>query len=189
MQLIEQLPTHLMWHVAPPEQSILPLLPTVIAQVDMPVHLRLHDEPHCPVQALVFAQSSEQLLSQVPAAMSQDCPAGQLHEEPLHVGGVPLSLLQAANMPSPIVKATKMIRIGPMYIVASPCGRSDDHTKIPIDHAGSRPCSCIDRATQVRRETASLADEHSDRATRAHTKTPTEPTRANRTVLPGTLLA
>jgi len=113
LQLIEQLPMHLMWHVAPPEQSMLPLLPTVIAQVDMPVHLRLHDDPHWPVQSLVFAQSSEQLLSQVPAAISQDCPAGQLQEEPLHVGGVPLSLLQAADMLSPIVKATKMSLICP----------------------------------------------------------------------------
>ena len=71
-QLSEQLPTHLMWQVAPPEQSTLALLPTVIAQVDDPVHLRLHDSPHWPVQSFVFAQSSEQLLSHVPAAMSHD---------------------------------------------------------------------------------------------------------------------
>jgi len=35
-----------MWQVAPPEQSTLALAPTVIAQVDEPVHLRLHEAPH-----------------------------------------------------------------------------------------------------------------------------------------------
>ena len=60
-----------MWHVAPPEQSTLALLPTVMSHVDVPVHLRLHDSPHSPVQSFMFAQSSEQLLEHVPAAISQ----------------------------------------------------------------------------------------------------------------------
>jgi hypothetical protein len=72
LQLSEQLPTHVMWQVAPPEQSTLALVPTVMSQVDVPVHLRLHEAPHSPVQAFMFAQSSEQLESHVPAAMSHD---------------------------------------------------------------------------------------------------------------------
>lgn len=60
-QLSEQLPSHVMWHVAPPEQSTLALGPTVIAHIDDPVHLRLHDEPHAPLQSFMFEQSSEQL--------------------------------------------------------------------------------------------------------------------------------
>jgi len=57
---------------------------------DVPVHLRLHDEPHSPEHSFMFAQSSEQLFSQVPAAMSHDWPDGQLHVEPEHFGGEPL---------------------------------------------------------------------------------------------------
>lgn len=109
-QSIEQLPVHLIWHVAPPEQSTLPLLPTIIAQVDEPVHLRLHESPHWPVQSFEFEQSSEQLLPHVPAASSQDCPDGQLHVVPLHFGGVPL-LPHAASMTKPIVAITRSIRI------------------------------------------------------------------------------
>ena len=114
---------------------MLPLLPTVIAQVDIPVHLRLHDEPHSPVQSLVFAQSSEQLLSQVPAAMSQDCPAGQLHDAPLHFGGVPLLLLHAANTPIPTIKPTITIRIRPTYAVANSRGCNDPHMLRTIGYA------------------------------------------------------
>jgi hypothetical protein len=86
LQLSEQLPVHAMWHVAPPEQSTLPLGPTVMSQTDWPVHWRLHDDPHSPVQSFVFEQFSEQLVSHVPLIV-HDCPDGQEHVEPLHVGG------------------------------------------------------------------------------------------------------
>ena len=52
---------HVMWHVAPPEQSTLALAPTVIVHADVPVHLRLHESPHVPLQSFEFAQSSVQL--------------------------------------------------------------------------------------------------------------------------------
>lgn len=57
------------------------------------MHLRLHELPHSPMQSFMFEQSSEQLFSHVPGPMSQAEPAGQLHVEPLHVGGTPLVLL------------------------------------------------------------------------------------------------
>jgi len=60
-QFNEQLPSQVMWQVAPPEQSTLALGPTVIEHVDVPVHLRLHDELHEPLQSFMFEQSSEQL--------------------------------------------------------------------------------------------------------------------------------
>jgi hypothetical protein len=95
-QLTEQLPVHVMWQVAPPEQSTLALLPTVIVHIDCPVHLRLHDSPHWPVQSLPLLQSREQLLSQVPAPRSHAWLAGQLQDAPLQVGGLPLLLLLQA---------------------------------------------------------------------------------------------
>jgi len=109
-QFTEQLPVHVMWQVAPPEQSTLALVPTVIVQSDWPVHLRLHDSPHWPLHTLLFAQSSEQLLSQVPAGTSQVSPAGQLHDAPEQVGGVPLLLLHAATA-APRIKPSRRIRI------------------------------------------------------------------------------
>ena len=107
--MIEQLPVHLIWHVAPPEQSTLPLLPTVIAQVDEPVHLRLHDEPHDPEQSFEFAQSSVQLLPHVASPIVHDCPDGQVHDEPVHRGGLSL-VLHAAQTAS---ATNKRMCIGP----------------------------------------------------------------------------
>jgi len=60
-QLTEHEPVHVMWQVAPPEQSTLALVPTVIVHIDVPVHLRLHESPHEPLQSFEFAQSSVQL--------------------------------------------------------------------------------------------------------------------------------
>ena len=97
-----------MSQVAPPEQSTLALAPTVISHVDEPVHLRLHDSPHEPAQSLLFAQSSEQLLPQVAAEISHAAPDGQLHVDPLQVGGVPL-LPHAVRKIRPRI----MLRIAP----------------------------------------------------------------------------
>lgn len=82
-----------MWHVAPPEQSTLALGPTVIVHAEVPVHLRLHELPHSPMQSFMFEQSSEQLFSHVPEPISHAEPAGQVQVEPLHLGGTPLLLL------------------------------------------------------------------------------------------------
>jgi hypothetical protein len=71
-QFTEQLPSHVMLHVAPPEQSTLALGPTVIVHIDVPVHFRLHDEPHEPLQSFMFAQSSVQLAPHDELEMSQD---------------------------------------------------------------------------------------------------------------------
>ncbi len=103
-QLTEQLPVHVMWHVAPPEQSTLALGPTVIEHDDVPVHLRLHDEPHAPVQSFEFEQSSEQLAPHVEVEMSQVWPDGHAHVAPVHFGGVPLLLLHA---PEPTTNTKK----------------------------------------------------------------------------------
>jgi hypothetical protein len=87
-QFIEQLPSHVMWQVAPPEQSTLALAPTVIVQVEVPVHLRLHDEPHEPEHSFMFAQSSEQLAPQLSFETSHDSPDGHVQVVPVHFGGL-----------------------------------------------------------------------------------------------------
>lgn len=69
---------------------MLALGPTVIVHVEEPVHLRLHDEPHEPAQAFMFAQSSVQLLPQVASPIVHDCPDGHVHDEPVHLGGLSL---------------------------------------------------------------------------------------------------
>lgn len=92
-QSTEQLPVHVMWHVAPPEQSTLALGPTVIVHAEVPVHLRLHELPHSPMQSFMFEQSSEQLFSHVPEPISHAEPAGHVQVEPLHLGGTPVLLL------------------------------------------------------------------------------------------------
>lgn len=89
-----------MWHVAPPEQSTLALAPTVIVHVEVPVHLRLHESPHAPLQSLLFAQSSEQLCPQELAEIEHVSPDGHEQVEPLHVGGVPSLPPHAMNTPS-----------------------------------------------------------------------------------------
>lgn len=67
--------------------------------IEVPVHLRLHDEPHEPAQSFMFAQSSVQLVPQVPSPIVHDCPDGQVHDEPVHLGGLP-SLPHAAKTTS-----------------------------------------------------------------------------------------
>lgn len=91
---------HVMWQVAPPEQSTLALAPTVIAQVDEPVHLRLHESPHEPLQSFELAQSSVQLWPHESAEIEQVSPEGHAHVEPLHDGGVPSLPPHAMNTQS-----------------------------------------------------------------------------------------
>jgi hypothetical protein len=82
LQLTEHCDLQMMWHVEPPEQSTLPLWSTVMSHVDVPVHLRLHDDPHSPVQTVVFSQSSVQLAPQLPVVMSHVVFDGHVHVEP-----------------------------------------------------------------------------------------------------------
>ena len=100
-----------MLQVAPPEQSTLPLAPTVMSQVDDPVHLRLHDSPHAPEQSLLLAQLSEQLLPHVAVVMSQAAPDGQAQLAPLQVGGVPV--LPPPHAAPIRIKPSKRILIAP----------------------------------------------------------------------------
>ncbi len=107
-QLTEQLPVHVMWQVAPPEQSTLALGPTVIVHEEVPVHLRLHDEPQAPVQSFMFAQSSVQLAPHVPSEIEHDWPEGHVHDAPVHFGALPL--LPHANKETKKMIRTNLIR-------------------------------------------------------------------------------
>jgi hypothetical protein len=120
-QFSEQLPSHVMWQVAPLEQSTLALAPTVIVHIEDPVHLRLHDAPHEPLQSFMFEQSSEQLVPHDELEMSQLCPDGHAHVVPVHFGGLPL-LPHAAIQTSP----SKTYFIEPLY-----------------DHAPPRDAGCV----------------------------------------------
>ena len=98
VQLNEHEPVHAIWQVEPPVQEALPLGPNVMAQVDPPAQLRLHDWPQLPEQLLWSTQASEQLppLHAVWLRV-QDCPAGQLQVVPEHVTGLPVSSPQATT--------------------------------------------------------------------------------------------
>lgn len=51
-QLTEHSPVQVIWHVEPPAQETLALLPTVSAQVDWLLQSTLHDSPQAPVQSV-----------------------------------------------------------------------------------------------------------------------------------------
>ncbi len=68
--------------------------------IEVPVHLRLHESPHEPLQSFEFAQSSVQLCPHELAEIEHVSPDGHEHEAPLHVGGVPLLPPHAMNTPS-----------------------------------------------------------------------------------------
>lgn len=133
-QSTEQLPVHVMWQVAPPEQSTLALGPTVIVHDEVPVHLRLHELPHSPMQSFMFEQSSEQLFSQTPEPMSHADPAGQVQVEPLHLGGAAVLLLPphaAANARARTKSEEGRLGIRPSSPELRAVGRSADHLSDP----------------------------------------------------------
>ncbi len=108
-----------MWQVDPPEQSTLELGPTVMVQVDVPAHLRLHDEPHAPMQSVLFSQSSVQLVGpQLLLETSQVFPEGHVHVEPVQLGGDPLLPPQPANQ-STTANPAMMKR---MWLIVVPLG-------------------------------------------------------------------
>ncbi len=71
-QSTEQVPAHVMWQVAPPEQSTLALGPTSMLQVELPVHLRLHELPQVPEHSFMLAQFSVQLAPHVLSLIAHD---------------------------------------------------------------------------------------------------------------------
>jgi len=75
--------------------------------IELPVHLRLHESPHEPLQSFEFAQSSVQLWPHELAEIEHVSPDGQAHDAPLQVGGVPLELLHARNTPNIIERPTR----------------------------------------------------------------------------------
>lgn len=90
VQLTEQEPVQVIWQVELPLHETLPLGPTVVVQVELPVQLKLHESRHSPLHAVWFSHEREQLPAsppQVPALKAQLVP--ELHEQlaPLHVGG------------------------------------------------------------------------------------------------------
>lgn len=52
MQLKEHEPVQVTWHVEPPPQEMLPLGPTVVVQIELPVHSMLHEEPQLPAHVV-----------------------------------------------------------------------------------------------------------------------------------------
>lgn len=82
------------------------------------MHLRLHDEPHEPLQSFMFAQSSEQLAPHVELETSHVSPDGHVHVEPVQLGGfwLPLPPQAANNSTSDMTpKLMKTDRILPAY--------------------------------------------------------------------------
>ena len=68
--------------------------------IDEPVHLRLHESPHVPLQSFEFAQSSEQLCPHVLSEIVHAWPDGHAQVAPVHFGGVPSVPPHAMNTPS-----------------------------------------------------------------------------------------
>jgi hypothetical protein len=93
VQLTEQEPVQVMWQVAFPLHDTLPLAPTVVVQVELPVQSTLHESRQVPEQSVWFSQANEQPLP--PSAPHRSGLSAQLIPElqeqlpPLHdAGGV-----------------------------------------------------------------------------------------------------
>ncbi len=94
-------PVQRMSHVAPSEQEMLPLAPSVMLQVEPPEQSMLHDIPHVPLHWFSSVQPSVQLSpAQLDPSMSHALPASHVHDVPVHVGGGGASLPQAEASPS-----------------------------------------------------------------------------------------
>jgi hypothetical protein len=73
-----------------PLHETLPLAPTVVVQVELPVQLRLHESRQAPLQLVWFSHESEQLPASpphVPALNPQLVPELQVQLAPVQVGG------------------------------------------------------------------------------------------------------
>jgi hypothetical protein len=90
VQLTEQEPVQVMWQVELPLHDTLPLAPTVVVQVELPVQLTLHESKHAPAQVVWFSHEKEQLPAsppQVAALYAQLIPELQEQVAPVQVGG------------------------------------------------------------------------------------------------------
>lgn len=80
-----------------PEQSTLPLGPTVTSQSEPPPQLMLHELPHAPLHVAPPEQSSVQLSPLHPESpISHAAPGSHAQEVPVQAGGC-VSLPQAAE--------------------------------------------------------------------------------------------
>jgi hypothetical protein len=89
VQLTEQEPVQVMWHVELPLHETLPLGPTVVVHVEFPVHARLQELPHDPLQLVWFSHASVQLPPSPPhiAALNpQVIPELHEHVAPVQTG-------------------------------------------------------------------------------------------------------
>ncbi len=128
----EHEPVHVMWHVEPPLQSMLPLGPSVIEHVDVPAHLRLHEEPHAPVQSVLFSQSRVQLLGpQLLLVMSHVLPDGHVHVEPVQLGATPL-------LPQPADASSSADKPMTMYFIRRSYSRRVPHASATITKCSAR---------------------------------------------------
>lgn len=109
-QVTEQSAVHVTLQVAPSVHDTLPLLPTVVLQLEPPLQVMLHDSPQVPLHWLLSLHSSEQLPPLQPDCENvHDAPAAQLHVVPVQVTGcVPPSslLLQPTAIPNPTMVLT-----------------------------------------------------------------------------------
>jgi hypothetical protein len=100
VQLTEQEPVQVTWQVELPLHETLPLGPTVVVQVELPVQSTLHESWHEPLQLVWFEHDREQLPASPPQVLELKAQAApELHEQvaPPQVGGVALEPPQAAR--------------------------------------------------------------------------------------------
>jgi hypothetical protein len=116
-QLIEQDAMHVTLHIDPALHEMLPLWPSVMAQLACSLQSTLHESPHAPPHVDWLPHASVQLAPQVCAVTSQLPFAGQAQLLPVHVGGlVDISLqenVQAASMTTVVMRAAPRDRRGP----------------------------------------------------------------------------
>ena len=87
-QLTEQPATQVTLQVAPALHEMLPLAPSVIAQLAWSPQSTLHESPHAPAHIDCMAHASVQLPPQVCVVTSQHVPARQAQLLPVHAGGL-----------------------------------------------------------------------------------------------------
>jgi hypothetical protein len=89
VQLTEQEPVQVMWHVELPLHDTLPLGPTVVVHVEFPVQFRLQESRHSPAHDVWFSHESEQLPAsppQVAPLNEQFIPELQVQLAPVQTG-------------------------------------------------------------------------------------------------------
>jgi hypothetical protein len=119
-QLTEQPATQVTLHVDPALHEMLPLAPSVIAQVAWSPQSTLHESPHAPAQFDCIAHASVQLPPQVCVVTSQLAPAAQAQLAPVHAGGL-LETLPQASGPSEKTMTTEIAKKEGMRAMIGRC--------------------------------------------------------------------